>query len=605
LESVNQEMSRRNRELAERSEELARHRYREQAKGRALVALTADAELNEVIGAALSELAGPVGAAVMVCYRLEGPELIPVASYAASEQAMTTPVALAGMAEHAIRKRRVEILDRVPPELELRFDCLVAAGRPRALVLVPLSVGNRPSGLLAVGSLGAFLPEAVTMLSDIAAPLALTIVRRSLLDHTERIARELARRNQDLAEQAAALEAQGEELKAQKQELSLKNEEVEKADRLKSEFLANMSHELRTPLNAVIGFSELLLEDGKDLDVTRRKWVEDIQESGRHLLVLINRVLDLAKIEAGHATFSLEPVEAADAVAAASSLIQPAAQKKGIRLSILEGGAFSVKADRVRLQQVLLNLLANAVKFSPQGSEIQVGFAREGGCLRFWVKDEGPGIHAETQKRLFAPFFQAESPLVKKHEGTGLGLAISRRLVEQQGGSIAVESALGSGSTFSFSLPLADSPDAAPVAAAPEAPAFPGGTRPTILVVDDHDLNRELAREILERRGCRVLLAQGGEQALSLALAQPPDLVLMDLAMPGKDGFAVAGELRRDRRTMAIPLVALTALAMPGDDARVRAAGFDGYIPKPLQRGALDAILARFFGGQEPKNGAA
>ena len=455
LEAVNLQMSHRNRELAERSEELARHRYREQAKGRALAALTADAELDEVIGAALCELAGPVGAAVMLCYKLEGRELCPIASYAATESARSTPVPLAGMAEHAMRKRRVEILEEVPPEIDLRFDCLVAAGRPRALVMVPLAVGNRPSGLLVVGSLGPFSNDAVTMLSDVAAPLALTIARRSLLDHTERIARELARRNQELAEQATALEAQGEELKAQQQELSRKNEEVQKADRLKSEFLANMSHELRTPLNAVIGFSELLLDDGAELGPTRRQWVDDIQASGRHLLTLINRVLDLAKIEAGHMPLSPEPVAPAEALASACGLIRASAQKKGISIEVAGGDAGAVLADRGRLQQILLNLLANAVKFSPDRSPIEAGFARQDRAVRFWVKDCGPGIPAETQKRLFQPFFQAESPLVKRHDGTGLGLAISRRLVEQQGGTMGVESAPGQGSTFFFTLPLA------------------------------------------------------------------------------------------------------------------------------------------------------
>jgi len=450
--------------------------------------------------------------------------------------------------------------------------------------------------------LAPFSAEAVTMLSDVAAPLALTIARRSLLDHTERIARELARRNQELAEQATALEAQGEELKAQKQELSHKNEEVQKADRLKSEFLANMSHELRTPLNAVIGFSELLLDDGADLGPARRQWLEDIHASGRHLLMLINRVLDLAKIEAGHMPLAPESVAAAEAVSAACALVRPAAQKKGISISVSEGEQAAVRADRGRLQQILLNLLANAVKFSPERSDVEVGFVRQEEAVRFWVKDRGPGIPEETRARLFQPFFQAESPLVKKHEGTGLGLAISRRLVEQQGGTIGVESTPGEGSTFFFTLPLsAEAPAAEPGGEA--KPVFTGPPR-SVLLVDDHDLNRELAREILQRRHCRVLVAKDGDEAIDVARTEGPDLVLLDLAMPRKDGFAVAAELKRDARTMQIPLVALTALAMPGDDERVRAAGFDGYLPKPLDRAALDAVLARFFGAHGTSEGA-
>ena len=596
MESANQELASRNLELAERSEELARHRYHEQAKGRALAALTADAELHEVVGAALAEIAGPVGAAVMVCYRLDGAELEPVASYAASEQARTTRVPLAGMAEQAMRSGRIETLEGVPGEIPLRFDCLVAAGTPSVLALVPLKVGNRPAGLLAVGALSRLPADAATMLMDMAAPFALTMARRSLLDHTERIARELARRNEELRTQAEALEAQGEELKAQQQELSIKNQEVQKADKLKSEFLANMSHELRTPLNAVIGFSDLLLEDKATLSTTQQQWIGDIQESGKHLLTLINRVLDLAKIEAGRTNFDLEVIEPADAVASAQTLVRPSAKKKSIEIGVVETSARAVLADRGHLHQVLINLLANAVKFSPEGAAVEVGFAEEEpGQVRFWVKDQGPGIDEETQRRLFEPFFQAESPLVKKHEGTGLGLAISRKLIEGMGGRIGVQSAPGAGTTFFFTLPFAKEQAAQGEARdAAQPPAFRSGG-PLVLVVDDHDLNRQVAREMLERRGCRVILASDGEEGVQRAKAELPGLVLLDLAMPRKDGFAVARELKMDPRTSRTPLVALTALAMRGDDERVLQAGFDGYLPKPLERSALDATLARIF----------
>ena len=571
LEAMNVEMARRNGELAERSEELARHRYREQAKGRALAVLTADAELDSVIGAALGELAGPVGAATMICYQVDGTELLPIASYAASESARTTRVPVAGLAAEALRKGSIELLQSVPADLDLRFDCLVATGRPRAVVMIPLSVSRRPTGLLVVGALAPLTPEAITTLSDLASPLALTMARRTLIDHTERIARELAQRNEELHRQASALEEQGEELKAQKQELSLKNVEVQRADRLKSEFLANMSHELRTPLNAVIGFSELLLDDRKHLSAAQSEWVVHIQESGGHLLTLINSVLDLAKIEAGRMTLSVETVAPGDAVAAACALIRPAARRKNIALSTVESDAGPVKTDRGALQQVLLNLLSNAVKFSPEKGAIEVGFEPASGGVRFWVKDHGPGVEAKAQKGLFEPFFQVESPLVKRHEGTGLGLAISRRLVEQQGGTIGVDSVPGKGSTFFFTLPLAEEPAqlAESEAQAGPPPAF-GGDGPLVLVVDDHRLNRELARELLERRGCRVLLAADGVEGLSMARSRSPKLIFLDLAMPKKDGFTVAGELKADPLTAHIPLVALTALAMRGDDERAR-----------------------------------
>jgi signal transduction histidine kinase/CheY-like chemotaxis protein len=594
LEFVNQEMSRQNRELAERSEELARHRYREQAKGRALAALAAESDLEGLVNAALSELAAPVCAAVMVCYQIEGEELVPVGSYAASAQTRTARLPLAGMAEHALAKGRIETLSVIPDSVELRFDCLLAAGRPRALALVPLTVGKRHTGLLLVGALAPLSPEALVTLGDLAAPLALTMARRTLLDQTERIARELARRNETLHEQATELAEQGEALKANQAQLELKNREVEKADKLKSEFLANMSHELRTPLNAVIGFSDLLLEDKDKLLPTHVDYVRDIHASGRHLLTLINGVLDLAKIEAGRMTLTLEPVQPAEALASASMLVRAAAQKKKVSIAVLEGAGVAVQADAGMLHQILINLLSNAVKFSPAGARVEAGVELDGNSMvRFFVRDNGPGIPLEAQPLLFKPFFQVENPLVKKHEGTGLGLAICKRLVEQHGGSIGLDSVPGEGCTFWFTLLRA------PRTAEEDQPAElleqKRMCHGVVLVVDDHDLNRQVAKELLVRSGFTVLLARDGDEGFAMACEHRPGLVLLDIAMPRKDGLALAAELKADERTCNIPLVALTALAMRGDDERVRAAGFDGYLTKPIDRRALETTVAQFF----------
>ncbi len=594
LEFVNQEMARQNRELAERSEELAKHRYREQAKGRALAALAAESELEGLVNAALGEIAGPASAAVMICYQVDGNELVPIGSYAASAEARTTRLPLVGMAAQALEKGRIETLDQIPDELDLRFDCLLAAGRPRSLALLPLSVGRRQTGLLLVGSLGPISAETLATLSDLATPLALTIARRTLLAQTERIARELARRNEELREQATELADQGEELKAQQRELEVKNREVQKADKLKSEFLANMSHELRTPLNAVIGFSELLLDETDKLSPEQVEYARDILASGRHLLTLINGVLDLAKIEAGRMTLLVESVQPTEALASAFTLVSAAAKKKKISIELAEADLVPVLADPGKLQQVLLNLLSNAIKFSPVGSRVDAGASRDGNSVRFFIRDNGPGIAASVLPQLFKPFFQAESPLVKKHEGTGLGLAISKRLVEQHGGSMTVESVEGMGATFFFTLPLAAEEPESDGEQLPAQRLTPDSAQGLVLVVDDHELNLEVARQLLERLGCEVLLARGGDEGLRLAREKQPALVLLDIAMPGKDGFALAAELKSDPRTSRIPLVALTALAMRGDDDRVRRAGFDGYLTKPIDRRALESTVAKF-----------
>ncbi|MCC6217616.1 MAG: HAMP domain-containing protein [Polyangiaceae bacterium] len=259
-----------------------------------------------------------------------------------------------------------------------------------------------------------------------------------------------------VTERTAELEAANGELVVRQEELSRKNAEVERANQVKSEFIANMSHELRTPLNAVIGFSELLLDETEaPLGADQRRWVEDIRASGKHLLGLINSILDMAKIEAGHLDLTLEPLEPAVSLGEAAMLVETAARKKHVQVAQHVETSRWVRADAARLRQVLVNLLANAVKVTREGTRVEVGVRDAGDALRFWVRDQGPGIDAALVPRLFTPFVQGESPLVKSHEGTGLGLAISRKLVERQGGSIRVAQTEGTGTTVEFELPSA------------------------------------------------------------------------------------------------------------------------------------------------------
>jgi signal transduction histidine kinase/DNA-binding response OmpR family regulator len=636
----------------------------------------------------------------------------------------------------------------------------------------------------------------------------------------------LAQANHELASQKEELLVQQVELSAQQHELRGKNDEVERANRLKSEFLANMSHELRTPLNSIIGFSELLRDDLRaQVEPRHLGYIEDVLDSGRHLLSLINDILDLSKIEAGRLTLTFESVVPAEAIGEACDLMRPAARKKRIEIVSEVSGRRPLRADPAKLRQVLLNLLSNAVKFSPDGSRILVTAEDGVGVVRLAVRDQGPGIEPELIGRLFQPFVQGENPLVKKHQGTGLGLAICKRLVEQHGGTIEVESERGAGTLFRVIIPaassgvvartpedgrlhvlIADEPTAngslraslegggyaveelgardvvdvaqevRPVAIVidPARPSSDGGlavdrlqrndatrdiplvastaaaagfvakpiataallervraltspeggadvlvidddptagallqavltpagyrvkvvhtgtegveaarsapphltivdlklpdisgfdviealasdprtrdqpmlvltaadleeeerarlrqrvravadkgnilrvellaavgratgrTReaspvrgPTILVVDDHDLNRELARAILERKGYAVAVAEDGEAAVRMAREHVPALILMDLAMPRKDGYTAARELKAEPSTAAVPIVALSALAMRGDEAKALAAGIDAYLTKPIDREALEATVDRFLG---------
>ncbi|MBC7792069.1 MAG: response regulator, partial [Clostridia bacterium] len=593
---------------------------------------------------------------------------------------------------------------------------------------------------------------------------------------------------------------------------------------------ANMSHELRTPLNSIIGFSELLVEQTSDrLIVREQRYLEDVLTSGRHLLSLINDILDLSKIEAGHVTLELDAVRPSIAITEARELVDSQAMRRKVEIRSDIRCDIPARADQGKLRQVLLNLVSNAIKFSPENGTVVVGAEEAGDMMRFFVCDSGPGVDESLRQRLFQPFVQGESPLVKSFQGTGLGLAISKRLVEQHGGQIEVISPPGEGATFRFTIPKAersagslarnsDGPlvlvvdddrrssgaikdilndagynvtnvepgsdpsemvsrlmpaalvvnpatderdtlriidqlkrgndtrevaivvtsapraaefvpkpietkrflqeikDIAPISATSGAPlilvidddprvgsllsgllapagyevqafergrlgieaaqiktpalvivdllmpemsgfevidalvsdertrnipifvltaadtsdgdrarlkqhvraiaqkgsitredllaavgratgrikpaAIPDGK--TILVIDDHDLNRELARSLLEHLGYRVLLAEDGDAGIATALKEQPALVFMDLAMPKKDGFTAARELKNNGKTARIPIVALTAMAMRGDEEKAFAAGMDAYLTKPIDRKALESVLARF-----------
>jgi signal transduction histidine kinase/CheY-like chemotaxis protein len=642
---------------------------------------------------------------------------------------------------------------------------------------------------------------------------ALMIVNEELRAHREEL---LAHRTE--------LVAQKDELQTQRDELQRKNEDVERADRMKSEFLANMSHELRTPLNSVIGFADLLqVTAGDRLSSDEQSQLGDIVSAGRHLLMIINDILDLAKIEAGHVRLQLDAIDPEEVVSAAVAMVQAQARQKRIEVRTSLRSRRAIRADGGRLRQVLLNLLSNAIKFSPEESSVDVRVSDADADVLIEVIDRGPGIPGETAARLFQPFVQGEGALIKKHQGTGLGLAISKKLVELHGGRIDLASKVGEGSTFSVYVPAAgrrtratpasdaatillvvDTPehghrarleaagyrvcavelnedlgaaakrhgaaavvidvtdvqgdtsgvlaranelsatlpvillsqeaevlvpkpiDAAPlralcrrltgaggrprvlvidddprvaelVAAAlgrdyrvegvgtakdglarargerfdlhvvdltlPDGSGFdvleqlaadaatsptprivltaakldaaqleqlrrhadavaPKGAvtpeellgvvdrlvhaapvveladaphKPAILVVDDHDMNRDLARSILERLGYSVLQARDGAEAVAIADRERPNLILMDLAMPGTDGFTATRQLKAHPQLRRIPVVALTAMAMQADEDRARAAGVDAFLTKPLDRLALERTVARML----------
>ncbi|WP_431268444.1 response regulator [Dankookia sp. P2] len=359
----------------------------------------------------------------------------------------------------------------------------------------------------------------------------------------------------------------------------------------KSRFLARMSHELRTPLNGVLGIAEALARD-PGLGPRQREQAATLERAGRHLLAIVNDALDLARVEAGRLALAPAPVRLRRLLEEALELIQPAAAAKRIRLRLdLDPGLpEGVLADSLRLRQVLLNLLGNAVESTPEHGRVLLCAAPAGpGLLRLAVEDSGPGIPEALRPRLFDEFAQGPQSEV----GAGLGLAISAALARAMGGSLDhAPGPGGQGSRFALTVPLAEAapPPAPPAAPAPELP------RPLrLLVVDDARVNREVVRALLRPEGHLVEeAASGGDAIAALRRGPLPDLVLMDLNMPGMDGLEATAAIRAlDGPARRVPIIALTGDAMPEAVAAGRAAGMDGHLTKPLQRALLLAELAR------------
>ncbi len=363
-------------------------------------------------------------------------------------------------------------------------------------------------------------------------------------------------------------------------------DEALKAARLRSEFLANMSHEIRTPLHGLMGMLDLVL-DG-DLPQPQRDYLHTARESARHLLALLNDILDLSRLEAGAMPMEEAPVDVAAVVRSCAALMAAQARDKGLELRIELDPALpaSVLGDEARLRQVLFNLLSNAVKFTERG-EVAVGARREGDELVLQVRDTGIGIPPGRLEAVFDAFTQGDGSITRRYGGTGLGLAISRRLTEAMGGRLAVDSAPGRGSTFTVRLPLR-AVAALPPARGSHAAAERADEAPRreiadarVLVVEDNPVNRKLAQAMLARLGCRVELAEDGEQGVAQAARQLYDLIIMDCQMPVMDGFEATRRIRAGGPNAKTPIVAVTANAMPEDESRCLAV-MDDYLSKPL-----------------------
>jgi signal transduction histidine kinase/CheY-like chemotaxis protein len=489
----------------------------------------------------------------------------------------------------ALRRGEPQVIDVTSLPPSPHAEALLASGVHVYMVIPMIAAGELIGGLSFGGATGEFPPEQVSIAQEAATQLAIAITQARLYERVTRQAEELEQR---VRERTGELSAANQQLEREMAERRRAEAAADRANRLKSEFLSRMSHELRTPLNAILGFAQLL-----ELEVQRladRESVEQILKGGRHLLGLINEILDIARIEAGRLPLSPEPVQVGDAIQRALDLARPLAATRVIELETTGAAlhAQHVWADQQRLQQVLLNLLSNGIKYNRDGGRLTVACEEvANGRLRISVKDTGPGISPALQERLFQPFDRLGA---EQHgvEGTGLGLVLSKRLVEAMGGTIGAESVPGEGSTFWVEFLHAASPVESLERIVPsELPVSsePGGT---LLYIEDNLSNLRLVeRTIALRPRVKLIPALQGRLGLALAQQHRPDLILLDLHLPDISGEQVLRELHADPEMRQTPVIVLSADATPGQVQRLLAAGARAYLTKPLDVRQLLALL--------------
>jgi signal transduction histidine kinase/ActR/RegA family two-component response regulator len=461
----------------------------------------------------------------------------------------------------ALEGKPLEVPDLAQEDLDPHLDILFRDGW-RSVLAVPLLRGDKMVGVLVIRrrTIGTFPPEMSELLQGFATQSALAIVNARLF-----------------------------------RELQTKTMELEIASRHKSEFLASMSHELRTPLNAVIGFSEVLLDRMfGDINERQDEYLHDIRNSGRHLLELLNEILDLSKVEAGQMVLEPSTFIVGSALDYTLTMVRERATQHAITVTVdVADDIGTIEADELRFKQVVLNLMSNAVKFTPDGGSVSVRAYREGTDLMVTVTDTGIGVPPDDQERIFESFQQGRRG-APKEEGTGLGLTLSRRIVELFGGRMWLESTPGVGSTIGFSVP--GLPEQEDDVASPERDELP-----VVVLVDDDRASLDLLAAYLDGSGTRVLRARDGIEALEQVRKVLPVAVVLEIKLPRRDGWQVLAELKADPATAAIPVVIASVV---DDRSRGLALGADEYLLKPIRRDHLVEALRRVGALPGPESGS-
>jgi PAS domain S-box-containing protein len=392
------------------------------------------------------------------------------------------------------------------------------------------------------------------------------------------------------------------DLEERTEALRVMNEDLKSALQMKDQFTASMSHELRTPLNAILGYAELLETGvGGELHPAQEGYVQKLTVSAQHLLELINDILDLSKINAKSEGLNLSEIEVSALCRFALDLVRSEAERNAIRLEYVGmPGAPTFSADERRLRQVLVNLLDNAIKFSPPNSLVELSVSTENNAaefLRFAVKDFGIGIAQQDLERIFEPFEQLDQGLNRQVDGTGLGLNLVRQLVEMHGGMVEVVSSLGAGSTFNVKIPrhksLVTMESENTTAVRPASKPGVGCEGLRVMLVEDNHFNRDTVESFLSAQGVELFCAEDGLAAVEIAQHEDLDIIIMDIQMPRLDGLGAIKRIRRQEKNKCVPIIALTALALTGDSERCLSAGANDYLAKPVKLSKLVEVIQR------------
>ncbi|NQV35207.1 MAG: response regulator, partial [Phycisphaeraceae bacterium] len=495
-----------------------------------------------------------------------------------------------GQFSKVLTTRQIAMLTDIPEDTPFQLKTFAGTVNPKAIVTIPLTVKNQVLAIMSLASLKPYSTQSQDIIRQSWMSLNTAFSNLLASEQTATLAQSLNDTNEELTAQAFELKAQNEEIRAQRRQ-------VEESNRLKSEFLSNMSHELRTPLNSVMVLSRVLAVEGKDqLSEEQMRYLEIIERNGKNLLTTINDILDLSKIEAGRVELTPESIPVKQSLDTLLETLAPLAQEKGLDLELDIPGDLEITTDAPRFQQILQNLIGNAIKFTPEG-QVSITASVQENMVIIHVSDTGIGIPADDLPYIFNEFRQVDGSSSRQFEGTGLGLAIARKSADILGGTLSASSTLGQGSIFTLKLPLvfkaADLP-AQPILPARLTRALPQAK--TILVVDDEIEMVEMICLALEDAGYRTVPATSGTQALRLARECRPFAIMLDVMMPEMDGWEVLQNLKREAATADIPVIICSAC----EDLETGVAlGAVGYVTKPVDKITLLKEI-RQLGGAHP-----